>query len=546
MSKHPLVTALCTSVFGLTPVLPAMAASQPNAGSGLLFYLSADKTLTADYAAGAAVPNFSYAADVTKNGKKGGALSTADDNVLSWLAPGNIYATRGTVSFFWRAREALGKAPFVLFRVGYADHTSWDMCFLRIDYNGHGFDAFVTDNNLTRTRVSFRFDKLPAPDAWTHVAFSWDENSGVKLYVNGRLAAAKNIKAVYDSGLDQFGTASRVVSPHQVQSRYNFMRGSDYDELRIYDHALAGAEVAKLADGEVPDVAAYPVDGFADPATLAEWQLRYGLNRPGDVPVALTAPTTVIRKVEFADVKDIKEFMYKATDGIAETTWPGVYNRSRLPGRNDYFQLPDWNVYVEGGKTLTLTLPDEKWNHIEIEGAAYGDLTYAKDVKAAPVRIAERPEGQERTWNQFSVERTGGTLRFNNVAQETPIQEISAYDIHTGAVPKGTVVQTYFVRAGAAADSPDLKELNAFIAGRYATGGDIWQFSFAPSWELRLVLALPLVTLPLSAGLLFETIASWRKGTLSIGQRVFNTLVLSGATAWLLFLDTWNLLGWRF
>src|SRR3546814_7233623 len=62
--------------------------------------------------------------------------------------------------------------------------------------------------------------------------------------------------------------------------------------------------------------------------------------------------------VEVADAKDLKEWMGKGVDGIAETTWPGVYNRSRLPGRNGYFTLPDWNVYVEGGKQYDLTLPE--------------------------------------------------------------------------------------------------------------------------------------------------------------------------------------------
>ena len=56
--------------------------------------------------------------------------------------------------------------------------------------------------------------------------------------------------------------------------------------------------------------------------------------------------------------------MWKGTDGIAETTWPGVYNRSRLPGRDDYFQLPDWNTYVEGGKNLDLMLPAESVNRV--------------------------------------------------------------------------------------------------------------------------------------------------------------------------------------
>ena len=124
--------------------------------------------------------------------------------------------------------------------------------------------------------------------------------------------------------------------------------------------------------------------------------------------------------------------MWKATDGIAETTWPGVYNRSRLPGRNDYLTLPDWNTYVEGGKALTLTLPKEPWNHLEIQGAAYGELTYAPPGAASTDlggKLATRAKDQERTFNQFTDERTGGVLTFSNIAQETPIQEIAAYDL---------------------------------------------------------------------------------------------------------------------
>ncbi len=41
-----------------------------------------------------------------------------------------------------------------------------------------------------------------------------------------------------------------MISPHQVQSDYNFMRGGDMDELRIYDRMLADGDVATLAKGE--------------------------------------------------------------------------------------------------------------------------------------------------------------------------------------------------------------------------------------------------------------------------------------------------------
>jgi hypothetical protein len=453
--------AAATAILVAAPF--ASAAEEP----GLLFRLSADKTTTADFSRGDPVPNFADKVKIVPNGRVGGALSVPDDGLVAWKAPGAIYGQRGTVSFFWRSVYPVGEGPFVLFRVGYADHTSWDMTFLRVDWNGHGYDAFVTDDNLARIRVSFTVPKNPAPDAWTHIAVAWDETRGIQLYVDGKLAVKKDQVAVMDTGLDQFGFAARVVSPHQVQARYAFMRGADYDELRIYDHALDAAQVSALAKAESPAVAAEPAPSLNTASTLAEWNLRFGWNRPGDTPPLLTAPVTRIRKVEFADAKDMKQWMWKATDGIAETTWPGVYNRSRLPGRNDYFPLPDWLTYVEGGKALTLTLPDEPWNYLEIEGAAYGDIAWKPKADAVDAHISSRAKDQERTFHLFPEERRAGVVTFTNIAQETPIQEIEAFDIGAGAEPAGTTKLTYTVKANVAPDSPDLDELNAFIAGRF-------------------------------------------------------------------------------
>ncbi len=149
-------------------VVPARAHAEP---PQLLFRVSADTGFVADHAEGEAVPNFQDKVKIVPTGVQGGAIEWADDGVLAWNAPGNIFAERGTLSFFWRPRYAVGEAPFVIFRVGYADHSSWDMAWLRIDWNGHGFDAFVTDANLARTRVSFRLDAAPGAKDWTHLAF---------------------------------------------------------------------------------------------------------------------------------------------------------------------------------------------------------------------------------------------------------------------------------------------------------------------------------------------------------------------------------------
>ena len=445
----------------------ALLATPAVAQDGLLFRVSADKDLTADKAGGDPVPNFRSAVTVTPDGAIGGAARWADEGYVAWKAPGNMVAQRGTLAFFWRARDPVTEAPFVIFRAGFADHTSWDMAFLRIDWNGHGFDAFVTDANLSRLRVSWSIPTPPTPEQWEHIAFAWDETTGVRLFIDGKEVARLDQKADLDSGLDQFGMAGRVISPHQVQSRYSFMRGSDLDEIRVYDRMLGAADVAALAAKQEP-AASPPADATAQ---RSAWLHRYGWDK--GAPPVLSDPVTSVRRIEFADAKDLKEWMYKGVDGIAETTWPGVYNRSKLPGRDDYFELPDWNTYVEGGKRYDLTVPEgQSFNRVELRGAAYGTLSWNG------TRLADRAKSVVRSVDAVAP-RTGGVLSFTNVMQEQPIQEIWAYDVGSKPEPAGSFKLSYTIDAAASPKMAALDGLNAYIAGRY------------PADERATVLAMP-------------------------------------------------------
>jgi hypothetical protein len=463
MTPSP-VSALALAVALLaTPAAAQTRAPTTTAAAdqSLIFHATLDSGFTAERAAGDPVPNFRSGMTTVADGAIGGAARWSDAGYVAWKAPGNMRAQRGTLAFWWRARDPLNDVPFVIFRTGFSDHSSWDMAFLRVDWNGHGFDAFVTDANLARIRVSYTIPQIPDSDAWHHLAFAWDETVGVRLYVDGREVAAKRQVADLDSGLDQFGLAGRVISPHQVQSRYNFMRGSDVDDLRVYDRMLAPTGVTALAAKQEPT--APPADDAA--ARRAAWLRRYGWDRQS--PPVLSDAATTIRKVEFADSKDLKQWMWKGVDGIPETTWPGVYNRSKLPGRDDYFQLPDWNVYVEGGKSYDLTVPaGERFNRVAIRGAAYGTLTYAPQG-GDYVALGKRPQGAVRTSDSFAT-KTGGRLRFTNTMQEQPIQEIWAYNVTAGTPPKGLFSLDYVVDAKASSQLPALSALNAYVAGRYA------------------------------------------------------------------------------
>jgi hypothetical protein len=462
-----------------------------------LFYLSGDHGFNADYAAGGVpAPNYLSDVKILPGGAKGSYLQCGDNQLLSYWAPGNVYAQRGTLDFDWRPREAVDETEFPLFRVAYADHSSWDMVWLRIDYNGHGFDAFVTDVNLGRTRISYTMPNFPKPDVWIHLTLAWDETSGIRFYVNGKLAAEAAATGRFDAGLDQFGPHSRIISPQGVESTYSYDRGGDIDELRIYDRMLSDDNVASLARHEIPQnippltrslaAAPAPLPGSSKLVAQSweqEWWYRYGWNRPNDIPALLPAQKTTVRKVEIHDAYDLKRWWWKGTDGIRETTWPGVYNRSTLPGRWDYIQLPDWDCYVLSGKSVTFWMPDEPWNHLEIEGGAWGNVALLTPGKGDPKAVAdpdqedtspllartlfERPKGQERTSTTFAEPITGEKVRFTNVAQEWPIEEFGAYYVHPGAEPDGIAKLSYTISSRSQLDNPSIQSLRAFIAGRY-------------------------------------------------------------------------------
>jgi hypothetical protein len=463
----PKKTILIGLLLSLSLASRLAAASTASPEPGLLFYVSGDHGTAADFSSGGTpAPNFDTGITSILDGAKGAALRCSDLETLSWWAPGNIYAQRGTLSFFWRPHTPVGATAFPVFRVGYADHSSWDMVFLRIDYNGHGFDAFVTDASLARTRVSVTLDPMPPPDQWIHLALAWDETRGIRFYIDGRLAAVKETTAIYNAGLDQFGPHMRIASPWHVQSDYNFVRGGDIDELRIYDRMLADDNVAALARGDVPtEIPPAPSRDLSDTRWRDEWAFRYGWNRPADPPPYLRGAAISIRKVEIHDAYDFKRWYWKATDGIRETTWPGVYNRSRLPGRNDYFQLPDWDCYSLSGKSITFTMPDEPWNHLEISGAAWGSMTLVPNSSAESRILFERPQGQEKTVHTLPKPIFGQKIRFDNLMQEEPIGELSAYYVTEGREPAGSAKLAYRL-AAIAPSNPSLQELATFIAGR--------------------------------------------------------------------------------
>jgi len=205
----------------------------------------------------------------------------------------------------------VGEAPFPIFRVGYADHTSWDMVWLRIDWNGAGFDAFVTDANLARTRVSFDCPQSLSPrfgPIWPLPGMrpaGWSSMSMASSPL-ARTPSQSSTPALISSAPQ--AAWSRPSGPEPLQ----LLRGGDYDDLAIFDHALSADAIADLAHGSAPELIRTSSTLTAEAVDKA-WRFRYGWNRKTDAPPLLAAPQTRIRKVEFTDAMDLKERMWKAT-----------------------------------------------------------------------------------------------------------------------------------------------------------------------------------------------------------------------------------------
>lgn len=449
----------------LAVLMISSAAVNANANSNLLFSLSGEQGVNADFAAGSKEAIFAAGVHSIQDGVAGKALRFDPKLSLAWSAPGNIYAKRGTLSFYFRANTPLTEAPFPLFRVSSSDSSTWDFDWLRIDWNGAGFDAFVTDVGLARTRVSTTLPAIPDSDEWLHIAFAWSEAWGVKLWVNGKLAAARQRQAIYDQGLWGMGPLQRIVAPWSVHSAYNFMRPGDLDELRVFDRMLADVAVAQLAKD--PHYSVWSENSATDSVSELEyWNHKLGFNQAPQSVARIPGPALRIKKVGLVAARDLKQTIYKGVDGIRETTWPGVYNRSALPGRKDYFVLPDWNVYSSGGKTYQLTLAEEAWNYVEINGSAFGTLSRIDDEQRQ--ELGYRAKGLERSSHHWSSTYHGGQLLFTNDLQELPIEEIGVYHIEPGEAPSHAATLDYRVII---AESPEeyssLQRLNSFIHGRY-------------------------------------------------------------------------------
>jgi CubicO group peptidase (beta-lactamase class C family) len=256
--------------------------------------------------------------------------------------------------------------------------------------------------------------------------------------------------------------------------------------------------------------------------------LKMFLSAPVTAPVGGNAPSRPpARSVDYAG-------RYRAiSDQTSDTT---IVMVQALMNPDLWIQVepnPDGSLDIDGGRAL------------EVEP---GVFRYANSGYPTAFEVGEGGRAEYLFQSRTAFERVPWV-------ETSPVQ-LALLGFAVTVFLSGVVVSAIRLVRGAGAGSALsglVSGLNlvflvglAWVLAPVATGGDIWQFSFDPSIPLRAVLAIPLLSAGLAVGELVRVSMAWAAGRGSRAVRLHDSLILAGASVFLFFLHTWNLLGWRF
>jgi hypothetical protein len=218
--------------------------------------------------------------------------------------------------------------------------------------NGTSESLFLTPANWSGSSMQFTISKdgaathhLLAPslpvDAWSHVAVVLG-NGTAELFVNGVLKAS----------------AATTLKPSDINPVLNYIGKSQWpdplfngaiDDFRIYNHALAAGDVAKLATASLevpPGPSKIALENADFEAGVGSWPEFDGFDNPAhNVPGWTNYPATL----DSAGVE-------------AGNAWWGTYNGSFsaffFPGRGAYLQS---QYTIKSGDTFDIGYAAKKW-----------------------------------------------------------------------------------------------------------------------------------------------------------------------------------------
>ncbi|MFC2076058.1 LamG-like jellyroll fold domain-containing protein, partial [candidate division KSB1 bacterium] len=406
---------------------------------GLTLYASFDRSPEADRADGPREPLARNGLEIIGKGKRAGCVRFPYNSALTYDAPGNLFAESGTVAFWWRPEEPMGRTSFPLIRISYAQRSTWSYVFAAVSWNGSGLSAQFIDRDMETHRAAASEEIVPAVGKWHHVTLTWSEADGFSLYLNGDRIAEEQGPMHLAANLDQLGIMTNAVTPHHTAGTE---RKASVDELMVFDRHLTQDQVERLAKGRGPGEAPESVASGTETARRL-WVERHGWKDPGAVP-EINSPTR-FRLVKLPGATDLGKFWIKGSDGKRETTWPPLMNHG----------------YHDEGKEIKFWCAAEPFNLLKVEGNLSGQIYRIRQGRRS-LLLDRSDNSSETTYHRLPqavradsivIEREGGILG-----------DISLYMVDNRK-PKWTDSKRY---VAAFAEGPP--GVVRAIAGRYPPG----------------------------------------------------------------------------
>jgi len=254
------------------------------------FYASFDRNVLADEAGGIESPLANLGVKMVREGKKGGAALLEVGSVIAYDAPGNVYGERGTLAFWWKLDEPLGRTPFSIVRISQTQQTNAEYSFIHLLWTGEDLKLQVYDRFGARHEIDSVSKTEVVSGRWFHIALSWDEMEGVRLYVDGHESGKKLGELQLPYELDQLGLHTQVLTPQSVEGN---QRRVFLDELRIFSSALTEIGIQSLSQlgsgraGAMPSIAVQNPDAWN-----RHWKARFGWTT--DQPLPRLSSSTVL------------------------------------------------------------------------------------------------------------------------------------------------------------------------------------------------------------------------------------------------------------
>jgi len=272
------IAGLCFLVFAIFNRLDLSANEEVHP----TFYASFDKNILGDQAVGDESPLANQNLKVVREGKKGGAALLEIGSVLSYDAPGNVYAERGTVGLWWKLDEPLGRTPFSIVRISQTAQSNPEYSFIHLFWSGEDLRLRIYDREGSLHEVVSVSKTELVSGRWFHLAFTWDEMEGLRLFVDGVESGRKLGELHLPRDLDQLGIHAAVVTP---QSTRGNERRVYIDELRVFSSVLTEIAIQSLSElgsgraGAMPSIAAQNPDAWNQ-----HWKARFGWTDGKPVP----------------------------------------------------------------------------------------------------------------------------------------------------------------------------------------------------------------------------------------------------------------------